>query len=97
LGKLVLDPAHWPEFHRLVRGVTDARVHLSSGGNVAYVSLADPTDAAGFHERWRGLGVRSLTLRGPGRLWLGDRRPSELEAAVKAALDPENRFPSLDE
>jgi hypothetical protein len=34
-------------------------------------------------------------LRGHGPLMLGRRTPQRIDAAVKAALDPVGRFPSL--
>ena len=40
---------------------------------------------------------RGLTLRGPEPLWLGDRPRHAIEAAVKLALDPDHRFPTLDD
>jgi glycolate oxidase FAD binding subunit len=56
--------------------------HVSCGGNVAFSNTPPP---------------RGLTLRGDFPLWIGDRPRFAIEAAVKQALDPENRFPSLDE
>ncbi len=38
-----------------------------------------------------------MTLRGNGPLWLGPPPRAEVMRAVKAALDPVNRFPGLDE
>lgn len=40
---------------------------------------------------------RGLTLRGDGPLWPGGRIRHTIEAAVKAALDPDHRFPGLDD
>jgi hypothetical protein len=36
-------------------------------------------------------------LRGQGPLWLGKIDRPKITAAVKKALDSENRFPSLDD
>jgi hypothetical protein len=36
-------------------------------------------------------------LRGEGPLWLGPRRDFEVMKAVKSALDPQGRFPNLNE
>ena len=70
------------------------RCHISGGGNVAFVAVADGAAAEAVGAR---LGSSGVTLRGGGApLWLGVRRDSALPAAVKAALDPQNRFPSLD-
>ena len=59
-----------------------ARCHISAGGNLAYLS-APRTDLPG------------LTLRGDAPLWHGPRRDIALLAAVKTALDPQDRFPAL--
>ncbi|MCC6882799.1 MAG: FAD-binding protein [Verrucomicrobiales bacterium] len=56
--------------------------HVSCGGNVAYSSA---------------LPLTGLTLRGDAPLWIGGRNRFALEAAVKHALDPEGRFPTLDD
>jgi hypothetical protein len=62
------------------------RLHVSAGGNAALVSL--PAAAS-------SLGLPALTLRGPGPLWLDSPPAAAITVAVKTALDPENRFPSL--
>ena len=41
--------------------------------------------------------LAGLTLRGVGPLWLGARPSFKITAAVKTALDAENRFPGLDD
>ncbi len=40
---------------------------------------------------------RGLTLRGAGPLWPGGRTRHAIEDAVKVALDPDHRFPTLDD
>jgi hypothetical protein len=39
----------------------------------------------------------AVTLRGDGPLWPGPKRDFEIMRSVKAALDPQNRFPNLDD
>lgn len=56
--------------------------HVSCGGNVAFSNI---------------LPLRGLTLRGDFPLWPGGRTRYTIEAAVKQALDPQNRFPTLDD
>ncbi|GEP41899.1 FAD-binding protein [Brevifollis gellanilyticus] len=56
--------------------------HISCGGNVAL-----------SHDR----PARGLTLRGEAPLWIGDRPRFAIESAVKQALDPQHRFPTLDD
>ena len=47
--------------------------------------------------RLRELKLRSLTLRGEAPLRMGVNGDFKITAAVKAALDAENRFPTLDD
>jgi glycolate oxidase FAD binding subunit len=56
--------------------------HVSCGGSMAF-SHTPP--------------VRGLTLRGDAPLWIGGRPKFAIEAAVKQALDPQQRFPTLDD
>lgn len=56
--------------------------HVSCGGNVAFSQIPP---------------VRGLTLRGDAPLWIGGRKRFAIEAAVKQALDPQHRFPTLDD
>lgn len=90
LLKLALTPSQAGEFAAFVRGVPGARGWLSAGGNAGYLSLAP--DAKLPTIPWPG-----VTLRGEGPLWHGPRRDFAVVRAVKVALDPDNRFPTLDE
>ena len=74
-----------------------ARWHVSAGGNVAFVSLASTTQLAELDEALRKLGLSGVTLRGDATLWFGIRARPAIAQAVKQALDPANRFPSLDD
>ncbi len=56
--------------------------HVSCGGNVAFSQIPP---------------VRGLTLRGDAPLWIGGRPRFAIEDAVKQALDPQHRFPTLDD
>jgi glycolate oxidase FAD binding subunit len=85
LLKLALTPAQLPALVARVRAVA-GRVHITAGGNAALVSLPTPTTS---------LGLPALTLRGAGPLWLDAPASPAITAAVKTALDPKNRFPSL--
>ena len=73
-----------------------AKVHVSSGGNVAYAAFLPSADAAAVDAKLRGLKLSSLTLRGAAPLWLGMRKNYTIASTVKTALDAENRFPNLD-
>lgn len=56
--------------------------HVSCGGDVVFGDEPPP---------------RGLRLRGAGDLWIGGRPRFAIEDAVKRALDPEGRFPALDD
>lgn len=86
LLKLAITPAQIPALLTATRQ-SGGRAHISAGGNLALVALpagAEPTS----------LGLPALMLRGVGPLWSRAVLPRPtIFAAVKAALDPENRFP----
>ena len=90
LAKVALAPAQVPEFAAWVRGQAGARGWIGGGGNVGYVSVAAGATLAA--SPWPG-----VTLRGEGPLWLGPRRDFAVMNAVKAALDPQGRFPELND
>ena len=56
--------------------------HVSCGGSMAFSHT---------------LPARGMTLRGDAPLWIGGRPRFAIEAAVKQALDPQQRFPTLDD
>jgi hypothetical protein len=72
-------------------------LHLSAGGNVAFVSLAAADQVATLGENLRAQKLSGVTLRGDAPLWLGIQTHFQISQAVKAALDVENRFPGLDD
>ena len=74
-----------------------ARVLVSAGGNVAFASLSPNADVTALDAKLQGMKVPCLTLRGDAPLWLGARHDFKIAAAVKNALDAENRFPGLEE
>ena len=90
LVKFALTPAQVEEFVTTARTWPDARGWISAGGNVGYVSL--PAGATLPELQWRG-----VTLRGDGPLWHGPHARFDVMRAVKAALDPNGRFPGLDD
>ena len=107
LVKVAITPAVVASLDAAVRSLDGARVHLSAGGNVAFVSLpptappARPDASHGsrftFHDRLCALGLSGVTLSGNAPLWCGARATPAIASAVKQALDPQNRFPSPDD
>jgi hypothetical protein len=80
--------------HEALAAMNDARLHVSAGGNVAYVSMPC---ASGLHARLSALRLEGMTLRGDAPLWIGARGSAEIVRSVKEALDPQRRFPHLDD
>jgi glycolate oxidase FAD binding subunit len=97
LMKIVLPPARLPDLAALARTLPGARTRVSNGGNTAFLSLPSPAAAPALGGRLHALGLAALTLRGDAPLRPGHAADPAITAAVKAALDPQNRFPSLDE
>jgi glycolate oxidase FAD binding subunit len=90
LAKVVLTPSAVPEFITMVQSQPNARGWVSGGGNVGYLSL--PPEAALPSLPWP-----AMTLRGNGPLWLGPQPRFDVMRGVKMALDPNGRFPGLDD
>ncbi len=88
LIKVALLPGQIAEFLKTAAAITGSRVWLGAGGNVGFVSLPRGS-------KWSGPWP-ALTLRGNGALWPGPRENFEIFRAMKTALDPQGRFPSLD-
>jgi glycolate oxidase FAD binding subunit len=96
LVKVPITPGIWPKFDQAIRALDGAQVHVSVGGNVAFVSLVAPAFGR-LDEALHRLGLCGLTLRGEAPLWSGARSQAKITSAVKEALDPQNRFPSLED
>jgi glycolate oxidase FAD binding subunit len=95
--KVPVSPSNVMSLAQLVATLHGAKLHLSAGGNVAFISFAAAAQAGELDDALRRIGLSGLTLRGNAPLWLGlHARPAILEA-VKEALDPLNRFPTLDD
>jgi glycolate oxidase FAD binding subunit len=90
LVKVALTPDQVADFVAFVRPLSGARSWLSAGGNAGFLSL--PANAPLPQLRWP-----AMTLRGNAPLWPGVRPRFEVMGAVKAALDPNHRFPGLDD
>jgi glycolate oxidase FAD binding subunit len=94
LVRVPLTPVQVPALYKSIASLNDARLHVSAGGNVGFVSCREATELDAV---LRALNLEGVTLRGATPLWLGLRRESKILHAVKEALDPQQRFPSLDD
>ncbi len=97
LIKVALTPGNLTAFHQGLTALPGARAHVSAGGNVAFVSVLDGTQVTILDQQLSAQKLAGLTLRGASPLWLGARPNLKITAAVKAALDAENRFPGLND
>lgn len=93
LIKVATTAAQLPALHQATRAGEDVRIHVTAGGDVAFIST---TDAAPLDGILRALALRGVTLRGAGPLWCGVRGQTQIALAVKEALDPDGRFPAVD-
>jgi glycolate oxidase FAD binding subunit len=97
LVKVALAPTDVAPLAHAVEGLGITRLHFSSGGNVAFLSIPSGLNTDALHAVLQKLGLSGMVLRGAGPLWLGQQSRPTIAAAVKQALDPENRFPSFDD
>jgi glycolate oxidase FAD binding subunit len=97
LVKAAITPAVVPALDAAARSLDGTRVHVSAGGNVAFVSLPPSVQPAALREKLRALSLPGVTLCGNAPLWWGTRPTPAVTAAVKKALDPQNRFPGIDD
>jgi glycolate oxidase FAD binding subunit len=96
LVKVAVSPVAAVGLARGVGALTGARMHLSAGGNVAFISPA-PGQCGSLDGLLREKGLAGVMLRGEGPLWMGRIDRPGIARAVKNALDGEERFPSLDD
>jgi glycolate oxidase FAD binding subunit len=97
LLKVAITPALVEIFCRLIPEIPEGRLQIGAAGNVAYLSLPASAGTKKLDEALQDWGVAALALRGDVPLWLGAKGEGPITAAVKKALDPENRFLSLSE
>ena len=97
LIKVPLAPGTLPALYAALQPLRDVLAHVSSGGNLAFISLPSAEQAATLDEKLQELRLSGLMLRGEGPLWCGTRSTSQIAQSVKQALDPEARFPGLDD
>ena len=91
LVKVALVPGAVAEFLSWTQAMAGARTWVGLGGNVGFISLPRGGTLAD------GLAWPAMTLRGGGALWSGKRADAKVYRAVKAALDPQGRFPSIED
>jgi len=75
-------------------GVADSRLHVSAGGNAAFIS-AETASVPSLDRLLKELNLTGMMFRGDGPLWLGEAPRTRIEEGIKKALDSENRFPSF--
>ena len=91
LVKVALVPGAVAGFLSWTQAMAGARTWVGLGGNAGFISLPRGGTLAD------GLAWPAMTLRGGGALWPGKRADAEIHRAVKTALDPQGRFPSIED
>ena len=86
-----------PALDEALRSLEGIRAHISAGGNLAFISLPDSGEFEKLNRRLQNLKFSGMTLRGEAPLWCGVQNPAKIAQGVKEALDPQNRFPGLDD
>lgn len=97
LVKVAITPSVVPALDVAAHSLDGTRVHFSAGGNVAFVSLPPSVPATALQERLRALALPAVSLVGDAPLWCGARTTPAISGAVKQALDPQNRFPGIED
>jgi len=107
LVKVPLTPkAVEPFCSAVLNEIKEARIWISAGGNVAFASIrvAEETDTPKSGQQTgaldgvlKRLGLSGMTLRGSGPRWPGRRNQTNIDLAVKRALDSAGRFPVLND
>lgn len=97
LWKIPLTEKRMQDLFTVVRQFRESRLHLSAGGNVAFLSLpAGDAHGSLLSRELERVGLNALGLRGPSPARIGLMANYKIAESMKAALDPENRFPALD-
>ena len=96
LVKVPVTPADTVSLARNLSAISGLRHQIGAGGNLACVSLPSASEAVALNSVFSGQGLEGLTLRGDAPRWWSRKPRPVIESAVKRALDPGHRFPSLD-
>jgi glycolate oxidase FAD binding subunit len=97
LVKVAITPNEVPALAAALHSLEGTRMHVSAGGNVGFISLPSSGLADRLQEQLSALNLKGVTLSGNARLWWGARPAPAIAASVKEALDPQKRFPAVDE
>jgi len=93
LLKVPLTPDILGAFWSAVAMIEDSRIHVSAGGNMAFVSLPSNHPVEEIDKTLNKLGLTALVLQGAATTRLGLIQRPAILASVKKVLDPTNRFP----
>ena len=96
LIKVAMSPRDLPALFSALLPSPGPRVHVTAGGNAAFVSLSGVGEVPRVSEALSRMGLPAVTLWGEAPLWIGAKDRPQLAGAVKQALDPVNRFPPID-
>ncbi len=99
IAKIPLTPKRIPGLQREIETVGELRAHYSVGGNVAFIAAPDAGAMEVVSRVLEGRNLSGLTLVGESAcpLWIGDSSSGQIGTAVKSALDPLGRYPSIND
>ena len=91
-----LTPALLPALQHTLDGIGGVRTHHSVGGNVAMIASDDPAAMNAISELLSERMLSGVVIQGRrAPLWIGVRPRRHIDKALKEALDPQHRFPTL--
>ncbi len=94
--KVPTTPRQFPGLYASLADNDVLQCHLSVAGNVLWILLQTSDRLTTLDKELRSRGISGLVVRGDGATPLvGNWVTSEMQTAVKAALDPPARFPNL--
>lgn len=94
--KIPCSAGQLPRLYDSFAGHDDDRLHWSVAGNVLWYLPGDTQRLARLDEQLRALELPGLVIRGPSETSrIGTWTSSDMESAVKAAMDPPAKFPDF--
>lgn len=95
--KVPLTPKMIQPLQRALESMEYVHAHYSVGGNVVGIMAPNVASILKVSDVLTTLGLKGMTFIGDAEapLWLGRRQSTAIELALKQALDPMGRFPSL--
>ena len=96
-SKVPLTPNAIPTLQKEIDLLDGLNARYGAGGNVAVIAANDSAMLVELSHLLKANDLIGMTFIGSASdpLWLGDRQTSAIEAKLKSALDPHQRFPPI--